>query len=288
MILGCDVHGGYYARSPINFKRVYQSGRRFVIAKHTQGNDPHKDDGTFWTSVEHAKAAGLIVGRYHYAYNLPDHPDHPGRGPIEEAERSWQKARGFGTKSGELPPFIDAEHLSPNEWPSWGCSPKQVSEWLRVHADATAQRWGRAPIIYTYPAWWVYLEDHADTSWAAQYGLWIASDGALNLEAPGETQMPRALTAGMGRLRVKTWGERWLFWQYGFDGSKMTVPGIDAVPVDRDCFNGTLDELRALAMLPSMSETTLEVEVPEMRPSPHEAQVIHPKVPLGRPGLDDE
>lgn len=260
MIPGCDVHAGY---GLISWPVVASSGIRFAYMKCSQGNERPGVDATYRRNVEHARANGIAVGAYHYAYCLPPHPDHPFRSPREEAEFAFRSCAGLGSQAGELSPVVDAEHPEPGDWAKWGCSAAQISEWLHEYCEAATLLWGRLPVIYTYPWWWRSL-GAADVSWAAPYPLWMA-----NYTHPG----PGVPPDGSGPIVPVPW-QQWAVWQYSADGSKERVPGIPACPVDRDCIRNEA----TLAMLTGKVEPQADTE-PE-QPIVH---VLHYETPPSEP-----
>jgi len=83
---------------------------------------------------------------------------------------------------------------------------------------------GVRPLIYLSPAFAIEILKNAPA--LGQYRLWIAH--ATTASAP---------------LVPKPW-TTWAFWQYSDIGK---VPGISE-PVDADRFNGSLDDLKSLAV----------------------------------------
>ena len=117
---------------------------------------------------------------------------------------------------GDLPVTIDVEAPSP------GVSPGEYTRRIHVWVDRVTAGTGRAPIVYTGRYYWDPYVASSDfvglPLWHAQY----TSAACPNID--------------------DRWGD-WAFWQYTSSGS---VPGI-AGNVDRDRFNGTYEELAALA-----------------------------------------
>ncbi len=220
MIPGVDVHAGY---GLISWTLVASAGIRFAYIKCSQGNERPGKDLQFARNVMQAKANGILVGAYHYAYCLPPHPDHPFRSPVDEAHFAFESCQGLGSKAGELSPAVDAEHPAPEDWAKWGCSAKQISEWLHEYCETATLLWGRKPVIYTYPWWWHCLSA-ADVSWAAPYALWMASYTHLGPDTPTEHEPP-----------IPAPFRDWTVWQYSADGSRVRIPGITTLAVDRDC-----------------------------------------------------
>lgn len=256
-----DCFSGY-ARP--DFKKVAGSGIRAVWHQCAQGNEPRRDDVRFHENTDNARAAGIAVGAYFFPYPLPTKTQGDGRSPIEQADRFAVVSGLLGCQTGELSPMVDAEWPPPNEWAKWGCTAKQLSEWYREFCEVVTIRFGRLPIIYTYPWFWKSLVDGgADVSWAARYPLWIA-----HYLHPG----PGVPTDGKRPAALAPWGEDWSVWQYSADGSEERVPGCVACPVDRDVIRDE-DTFRRLTGRPlhDPDADTKPVPVPSMRPDPTKA-----------------
>lgn len=241
---------------------------RFVILKAQQGNDGF--DPWFGRNMKAALVNGLEPFAYCFAYPLPpQNPGSviaggiPGRNPLEQAKLCVDRVHAFPEMRGR-PLFLDLEWPPPNEWAKWGCTAEQISGWCRLFCAEVERLSGVTPVIYTYPWWWGAVSQ-ADTSWAADYDLWMA-DYRHAGSWPSEGASP---------VIPRPWDD-WLFWQ--FDGDKgLRLPnGVDA---DFCVFNGTEAELRALVRrdLKPANDTTPLVEP---------GSIIHPVVPL--PDVDDE
>jgi GH25 family lysozyme M1 (1,4-beta-N-acetylmuramidase) len=210
----------------IDFTAVAASGKRFVLAKATEGIgflDP-----TYATNRYGASGAGLAVAAYHYA-----RPDLNPFNPIGEAD--WF-VDNLGLVPGMLAPALDLEEagtVGTADLQAW------VGAWLgRVYA-----RTGVRPMIYTSPAFWrKYLGDttiFADQGYAA---LWLAHWGVAGPTVP-----------------ANNWSNRgWTYWQYDNCGH---VPGIGGC-VDLDRYNGTdltpVTYGADFAIVPTPAEATVE------------------------------
>src|SRR5579864_9557685 len=101
MLRGLDVSA---AQGRVDWGCVAGMGCRFAIIKCKQGNDGI--DPRFAENVAGAKAAGLLVGAYHFAYPLPK------LDPRAQA-RAFFEASSLGNRAGELPPALDLEWPAP-------------------------------------------------------------------------------------------------------------------------------------------------------------------------------
>jgi lysozyme len=143
--------------------------KSFVYAEARTGNDGN--DSHFARYVAGARAAGLTCGAYLFAYCLPDLSGHPGRGPEEQAQAFFEASGGLGGTPGELPPAIDLEWPASGDWPKWGCSAEQITDWAARCAAKVQALFGRSPLIYTYP----YFARSAGLAGLEVYPLWVAS-----------------------------------------------------------------------------------------------------------------
>jgi GH25 family lysozyme M1 (1,4-beta-N-acetylmuramidase) len=193
----------------VDFARVRQSGKRFVIAKATEGR-LYTDDA-YARNRAGAMAAGLAFTAYHFA-----HPDPSAGDATREADHFITVA---SLRHGMLVPALDLESgqvLGTAALQTW------VKTWLR----RVNVRLGVKPIIYTTPGFWQsYM---GNTRWFADNGyqvVWVAHWDAQTPATP-----------------ASNWsGHAWTFWQYSSCG---TVPGVSGC-VDLDRFGGTdLSKLR--------------------------------------------
>jgi lysozyme len=202
---------------------------RFVILKAQEGNDGF--DPWFERNMRAALVAGVEAFAYCFAFPLPENGT-PGRNPREQAKLFVERVYRFREMRGR-PIFLDFEWPAPEDWPKWGCTAAQISEWCRVCAEEVERLTGIPPIIYTYPWWWRSVSA-ADVSWAARYGLWLAAY-VSRWPAPGESP------------KVPQPWRTWLFWQWDGNGGARLPNGVDS---DFCVFNGTEEELHTLTHQP--------------------------------------
>lgn len=189
-------------QNAVDFAAVAQSGKRFVVAKATEGigfSDPR-----YSTNRSGAMAAGLAVSAYHYA--RPDlNPTNP------QGEADWFVDQ-MGLAPGMLIPALDLEVAG-------STTIAELQQWVGAWLDRVYARTGVRPMLYTSPAFWKkYLGDTTVFADAGYTVLWVA-----HWQTAGPTTPAR------------NWSNRgWTFWQYDDCGS---VPGIGGC-VDLDRFNG--------------------------------------------------
>lgn len=244
---GVDTHAGY---GPIDADKLKAFGIRHLWAKCTEGDQGGGKyvDQQFARTVAECKRVGIPVGAYHFCFPLSGGTVDRGANavgdtPEEQLEYFWANSKGLGSQPGELSPAIDAEWPAPQDASKWGITRASINEWLKRFCELVAERWGRNPLIYTYPAWWKWLSEGADTSWASEYLVWWA-----DYDHPG----PGVPTGTPSHWHwQKTW-ENWAGWQYSADGSPTKVPGLNSVPVDRGCIRNEriLDVLMGVDILP--------------------------------------
>lgn len=234
MLLGVDTHVGY---GVVDWAKAKAAGVRFAYLKCTQGNENFVD-AQF--SHSHAECTRLDIphGAYHFAEPLPDDPKHPGRSPLDQVERAFANCQGLGSKPGDLTHAVDAEWPPPEEAAKWGCTRPQISAWLKEYCQLATDRFGRKPVIYTYPAWWKWLAEGADVSWASEYLLWFA-----DYDHPGDGTPADGFTPDHMSWIASTWSD-WAVCQFSAQGSNARVDGINACPIDRDCIRSETMLLR--------------------------------------------
>jgi GH25 family lysozyme M1 (1,4-beta-N-acetylmuramidase) len=196
---GIDVS---HWQGAIDWGQVAASGRRFVMAKASEGLT--YVDPKYLTNRAGAMGAGLAFGAYHFA--RPDlHPDDP----IGEADHFVDTAQ---LEPGNLLPILDIERRG-------NLTTSEVTDWILAWLGEVTARTGVRPMVYTSPGGW--KDRTGDTTAIADAGyttLWVAH---WDVATP--------------TLPANDWqGHGWTFWQYGNCGK---VPGIQGC-VDVDWFNG--------------------------------------------------
>jgi len=196
----------------IDWQKVAASGISFVFIKATQ----NVMDKKFLDNVKGAKAAGLLVGAYHYIDDSNTTVD-----KAKAAAQLFYKAiqEAGGVKVFDLPPVMDYESNKSN------LSKATITAVAKAFLEEIQRLTGVKPIVYTYPA---FIGNFVGLS---SYPLWIAR---YSTQAPAD---------------ASGWSH-WDFWQYS-DGSaggmlpsgSRKVNGING-EVDLNEFNGTIAELK--------------------------------------------
>ena len=209
-LLGTDVssyqHPGGLA---IDWSAVAASGESFTVVKATESTDyvnPYMA-----VDVTSARAAGLVVGLYHFA--------RPEVSATAQADYFARQVNGVaGT---QLPPVLDLEQTG-------GLTSTALVGWASTFLTRLRQDTGRVPMIYSGPYFWSTAM--AGTVALSRYPLWEAH-----------------YTTAAQPQSINGW-PAWSLWQYsnGTYASPAPVPGIHAL-VDRDRFGGTKAQLLALA-----------------------------------------
>jgi lysozyme len=218
-----------YQGAGVNFAALRRAGVRGVYIECYRGNDgsnPH-----YAEQVAGARAAGLAVGAYLFAYPLPDAAGHVDRDPIGQVALFFAHALGVGTKSGDLPPMLDCEWPERVNWLQWGCTAGSIAAWLAAALDEIDDRFGRRGVVYTDPEWWESLGGAGLVGFGDRV-LWIAEypiAGAMSAPPAG----PAPTVAPWGKATI---------WQYT---DKFVVPGV-AAGIDGDVFLGDEQAWQAL------------------------------------------
>ncbi|MGG4216558.1 GH25 family lysozyme, partial [Paenibacillus alvei] len=200
----------------IDWKAVKADGISFAFIKASQGQ--RYVDPTFTTNAKGARAAGVLLGAYHFVDAI-------------SVETAKAEARHFaevlkqvgGGKSLDFPPVMDYEN-----------NPGNLSKTL-ISAVALAflleleRLTGCKPIIYTGNAFAANFNASLGS-----YPLWIARYS--------DTRVPSDTV---------TW-KHWDIWQYSDSGKVAGIKGN----VDMNEYDGTTDELRErFAKRPEQTET---------------------------------
>lgn len=174
-------------------------------------------EGTYYTNPYFAQQyigsynVGMIRGAYHFA--TPDTTS-----GATQANYFVDHGGAWSADGQTLPGALDIE-WNPYGDACYGKSPSAMVSWIRDFLNQYRARTGRDAVLYTATSWWQQCTgDYA--GFATRTPLWIARYAATVGELP----------AGWSRYTM---------WQYTSNG-----PTVG----DHDRFNGTLDQVRRLAL----------------------------------------
>lgn len=208
-IRGVDTsHYQHGNNAAIDWRTVAAGGSRFAFIKASEGTGV--TDAWLARDLQGAGQAGLARAPYHFLS--------PGDGAAQ-AQHFLQvvNAAGYtGGNAGELPPVLDVE------WAAGGGCPAFSVNTAIAFLETVRQATHRTPIVYTQQSF--VSGCFGNTTALSPYLLWVVDTG----------RNPPRLPAG--------WST-WTFWQY----NQAPVAGIPASAVDLDAFNGSANQLAALA-----------------------------------------
>ena len=226
--LGMDV--SHYQGS-ITWPTVASDGIVFAWCKATEGIN--YTDPTFTYNISNGKAAGVLMGAYHFA--RPDLNT-----AASEASYYWSIAGPYiKGDSKTLMPMLDVEASAFNG--NVGAS--SLSEWCNQWSNsiagfATAAGIKIKPVVYVSAC----NANHFDSS-VAGWIPWIAN---YNGQDP-QTGTPWSVCSS-----YNVWGT-WKVWQYTSTG---TIPGVSSANLDHDVFNGTTNSLISTLVIPPADDAT--------------------------------
>lgn len=235
-VLGLDVAKYQDKLDPSEWARLFAMGYRFAFIKATDGLTGK--DAYYEIHRKNAKAAGFIVGAYHFLRY--------GYDPLAQAAHFFKTA---GRVTGELPPTIDVEwdrYTTGMNGKSYGEN-KRMDDWAETHAAYCAKhtltKFGVRPIIYTNAYFWpekVTMQDFwkLHTLWVPSYADSLNPGGVHHIAdlSPAEIAL-----AGKGVKMPHPW-KQWNFWQ---DDDDLAIGDVKAI--DTNVYRGSLEDLRKLA-----------------------------------------
>ena len=223
VVEGLDVYSG---TGVIDWNKVAASGRGFAFIKATQGD--YNKQTNFATNWAAALAAGVKRSPYHFFDGTSD-------GLAQANLFLDDLTMAGGLQVGDLPALLDiecptssvqasaqanCEHTGDSGWVDTATLNQRIFDWL----DAVESATGRAPIVYSYPAW--FADAKVTDPRLTHYPLFIASYNSC-------ATIPQPWTDAA-------------FWQYSASGS---VPGVTA-KADVDRFFGSGADLDGFAIQP--------------------------------------
>lgn len=223
MIRGIDISAAQSDFTAATFAKAKAAGCAFVIVKATQAG---WTDGQYTRLLGLARAAGMVLGSYHFLVEPGTHGNAPSASVQARAFVNAVKARNGGTLDGMLL-CLDVEPYQDSS-PSWG----DVRTWVAAFRKLAGN--DRPLFIYT------------------RAGVWASYKN------------PR-IRAALGN-RTYLWNANWTLkagaaWGTGYGGIKTVIhqhgpfPGLRPDIVDGDVFAGSVAQLKAY--------TRPKVEAPE-------------------------
>ena len=211
-------------QAAIDWPSVAATGVQVVFVEIGIGNDGANEARA--AQVAGARAMGLRVIPYCFAYPLPSEVSHPGRDPVAQVALWLAAATDL-----ELDPsesfFVDLEWPREQDWTTWGDSASFVRGWALAALAELERRTGVIPGVYGSPSFLDAIGCPGEPA-LARYPLWVA-----DWDVPAPT-VPGPWTS-------------YLAWQYSSTG---VVVGIsEAVDLSwfRDPRNAPTDvELRTI------------------------------------------
>jgi len=200
-------------------------GKEFAIIRATAG--VNTTDSQFAQNAANARAEGLLVGAYHFAY--------PQSFTAQSEAQKFLSVASAYIGTGYLPPALDIEDSDSEDSYPYLMGRTALSQWIRDWCAAVKQATGATPMIYT-TRW--YANNYFDPSLNV-YPFWVPT------YSPTDTP-PNSTPANLA-----PWST-WTFQQYEADpttqggGTGGTCPGISGYAL-LDSFNGDLAALQALA-----------------------------------------
>lgn len=223
---GFDV--SYYQGATPNFAGAYAAGARFVFVKTTEGTPGTSSTSQNATGSANryaaqqysaAKAAGLLVGEYHYA--LPYYSSGP-----TQARFFLDHSTAWTSDGKTLPPVLDMEvnTAAPVQGNRcWGLSASDMVSWIQGWVATVVAAEGVQPMIYTNQDFWNTCTG-GSTAFPKDR-LFVASYPSSATNTP---VMPTGFAD-------------WTFWQWS-----QNTDGTGTFPGDQNVFNGSLTQLQAL------------------------------------------
>lgn len=192
------------------------ASKKFVWCKATESYT-YKDPD-YKADIQAAKAAGMLVGSYHFFRWAGD--------TIKQTNFFLDTIQGMPM---DLPPVIDIEEN--NIGYGW----KNYQTAIKLCLDMIEVKTGRKPIIYTSKNFWQYT---GNPVWSKDYPLWVA-------------HYSTAITAPL----LPVGWDHWTFWQYSEAGK---IDGIPYDGVDLNRFNGSYLDLLAFCKIETIPPVVTE------------------------------
>jgi GH25 family lysozyme M1 (1,4-beta-N-acetylmuramidase) len=274
LVHGVDLSIWQHKAGAINFKKMYQSGVRFLIVKGSDSIPTYDSSAYAYMRADRTAAHlnGSLTSFYHYA-TLPNSTDIATLtvDAMKQAQHVSDRISQLGGYSPlDLPVALDLESNCVATDSQGNCtkrlSPKLTTIWVSTFMKTLTTLTNRKPMIYAYPT---FLEGNLlYNSDLAQYPLWVAQYGA----SPAIIQKYPGLK-GFG-CYLTPWtdsscSQNWSVWQYTSCGIGSKY-GIASGRLDLNVFRGTPEQFVEFAQgswtppsiisLPLNQATTVNIE----------------------------
>lgn len=203
----------------INWAAVATNGIKFAFTKATESN--WYADDTLDANMANARAAGVLIGPYHFA--------RPTNNTATAQADFFVSVAGKYMTNGYLRPVLDLEV----EGPALGKT--AMSTWANTFCNRVKALTGASPIIYTGQYFALDYLNSTVTNWPVWIATWPCGSCVWPCPAPCTPDIQNANPS------ATPW-TKWAFWQYA--GEVTGLPGCPST-TDLDVFNGTLAELQA-------------------------------------------
>jgi GH25 family lysozyme M1 (1,4-beta-N-acetylmuramidase) len=222
--IGIDISD--YQSASINWSTLKNTyGISFAWAKISEGQGS-SGGANFPTYAVNAKAAGVLIGAYHYArYDL-----NPGTaGATAEANYFWSVAKNYIKGGGYyIMPMLDIEAANTE---TVAALSQWINQWcLTVSNSAAAAGVRVKPCIYASSSHAAAWFDNSVTQWNLDMAAWPYNHSTT-------TVAQRAASAQTGAPATAPWST-WQFWQYDDQNIAQAYTTGDG-----DIFNGTMAQL---------------------------------------------
>lgn len=240
-ILGTDISR---YQSTADFAKMYAAGSRYVFIKSSDGgpNAHARAVGFADQWIPAAKAAGLMVGQYHFA-QIPNTDDmnviiQAANAQADLMISRWNAHGGYSP--GTLPLVFDIEQSGVPR----NTTPSEAITFSKTLLEKVTNATGKLPIVYSNPT---FLRNYLSTDPdLAKYPLWIAN--YFDVSNPGISPKTGCINTVWTSDGCNL---RWTFWQYSQTGPGKNF-GVASRGIDLNVFAGTAEELLALAGYPAV------------------------------------
>lgn len=249
-IYGSDVSRWQHPNDqPINFKKMYKAGMRFVMIKASDTRDDSDALARKYLAMDRhaAQAAGLYTGFYHYA-TMPNTSDR--KVVIADARAQaqrvvWRLASVGGYSELDLPYALDLENncVAYSNGRCTKYSTKKFNTlWAETWLQTVHEKTGRKPFLYSYPA---FLERALVRSEKLRsYPLWLSHFG-INPGKEGAEPGRKVVGCYVHSWSTSDCTSLWQIWQFSSCGiaPKYGVPGSR---LDLNVFRGDAESFLKL------------------------------------------